>query len=64
MTGPLTYEIPQATGTRLVRLADVPLAQRLAAAEACMREAKDEDELIRLFELVYDPGHTSGRIAA
>lgn len=47
-----------------MRLADVPLAQRLAAAESCMREAKDEAELVRLFELVYDPADASGRIAA
>lgn len=55
---------PQATGTVLVRLADVPLADRLAAAESCMREAKTGQELLRLFELVYDPGSASGRIAA
>lgn len=47
-----------------MRLSDIPLHERLAAAESCMREAKDEQELIRLFELVYDPGETSGRIAA
>lgn len=51
-------------GTRLVRLADVPEDVRRKAALKLMDEAKDGTEWARLFELVWNPGDASGRIAA
>ena len=55
---------PDPTGSRLVRLADIPLEVRLRAAELCMAEARTDEEAARLFELVYDPGDVSGRVSA
>ena len=45
-----------------MRLADVPLEDRLAALTRC--EAKTEREAIRLLRLALDPGDAGGRIAA
>ena len=45
-----------------MRLADVPLQQRLEALTHC--EAKTEAEAIRLLRLALEPGLASGRIAA
>lgn len=57
-------ERPHPTGTKLVRLADVPLDLRLRALQRALREAKTDDEAHRLLMLAIDPGHASGRIAA
>ena len=53
---------PQPTGTRTIRLADIPLSVRLRALTKV--DAKDEDEAIKLLNLALDPGDRSGRIAA
>lgn len=50
-------------GSTLVRLADVPLDVRMLAAERCMAEASTDEEVARLFELVYDPGDCGGRVS-
>jgi hypothetical protein len=55
---------PNPTGTRLVRLADIPREIRMQAAGECAREAKGKHERSRIFALALDPGDAGGRIAA
>lgn len=55
---------PHPTGTRLVRLADIPTPTRIRAARQLMSTAKDHAEWARLLQLAYDPGDAGGRIAA
>lgn len=52
---------PAGVGTTTIRLADIPLEQRLQALTKC--EAKTEHEAIRLLHLALDPGDAGGRIA-
>lgn len=52
------------TGTTLIRLADIPEDQRIAAAHQLIDEANNIDEILRLIELMVDPQDASGRIAA
>lgn len=55
---------PQPTGTRTIRLADIPEPVRRRAALQLMRDTDNTAEFAQLFELVYDPGNKGGRIAA
>lgn len=55
---------PQPTGTRTIRLADIPPAVRERAARKLMRQAVDDREYFRYVELAFDPGDAGGRIAA
>jgi hypothetical protein len=55
---------PNPTGTTLIRLADIPLNIRKQAALRLMRQTDDTAEWARYFELVWEPGHASGRVAA
>ncbi len=55
---------PHPTGNKLIRLADIPIEQRRAAALKLMRETSDTSEYAALFELVVAPGNRSARIAA
>lgn len=53
------------TGTTLVRLADVPLKDRLHALNQIMQnETLTEEQAQNYLALVIDPGDTSARIAA
>lgn len=52
------------TGNQLVRLEDVPLQQRLAAARSLARTTGDTEEADTLLHLALFPGTASGRIAA
>ena len=52
---------PAGVGSQTVRLADIPLADRLHALTQC--EAKTEDEATRLRRIALDPGDAGGRIA-
>lgn len=60
MNQPLTHP----TGTHTIRLADIPLAQRLAALTTASAHAKDEAEAIKMLHLALEPGDTSARVAA
>lgn len=52
---------PKGVGTTTIRLADIPLADRLHALTKC--EAKTEAEAIRLLRIALDPGDAGGRVA-
>ncbi len=61
------YLTPKAepTGSTLVRLQDVPLADRLAALHRIMaRDNLSGDEAATMLDLCLDPGDASARIAA
>jgi len=64
MPAPPVVPKPEPTGTRLVRLADIPREVRIRAAGECAREAKDRRERARLFMLALNPGDAGGRVAA
>lgn len=51
-------------GNLTVRLADVPLEDRLVALDETIREAKTEAEATLLLQIAVDPGDYGGRIAA
>lgn len=51
-------------GDRLVRLADVPLEERLSAFRQIVRSCKTPDEVLRLWLLVLEPEDKGGRVAA
>lgn len=51
-------------GDTTVRLADVPLTERLNALTLALRQAADEDEALLIMALALDPGDLEARIAA
>ncbi len=55
---------PNPVGTVLVRLREIPITRRLAAARECVRDAKDAREASQLLRLALHPGDAGGRIAA
>ncbi len=64
---PINYLTPKAepTGNQLIRLEDVPLADRLAALHRIMaRDNLSGEEAATMLDLCLDPGDTSARIAA
>jgi hypothetical protein len=63
MPKPLTQAKPNPTGTHTIRLADIPLNTRRTAALRLMRNTNDTAEWVRLYELVFNPGDASGRVA-
>lgn len=55
----------QPAGTRLIRIADIPLDIRRQAALKLIDQGDiTENQLGRMFELVFEPGDASGRITA
>ena len=64
---PINYLTPKAdpTGSTLVRLADVPLTDRLAALHHIMvRDTLTAEEAQTMLDMCLDPGDLSTRIAA
>ena len=55
---------PPGVGNKLIRLADIPLDQRLRALSRALRTAKTDQEALRLLMLAVDPKNAGGRIAA
>ncbi len=61
----LTTPKPAPTGTKTVRLADVPLTKRLAAIHHLMRtNGLTIEDTQDLLVIALDPGDAGGRIAA
>jgi hypothetical protein len=52
------------TGNTTIRLADIPLDQRLTALTEALRHTTTEQEAIKLLHLALEPGDAGGRIAA
>jgi hypothetical protein len=60
-----TVPKPQPCGTKLVRLRDVPLAERQRAYHHLVRTSVvSPEEAEALLDLIIDPGDKGGRVAA
>lgn len=65
MPQPTVTKPPPGVGTTLIRLADIPLEQRLTALQQIIgHDNISFDEALDLLNAAIDPGDASGRIAA